>query len=252
MTNRKRIAAGNWKMNTGIEEGIEKLKGLDSHSLDADTDVIICAPFTHLWALTRLTFSNRIQIGAQDVSKHASGAFTGEISASMLKGAGVSHVIIGHSERREYHGESASLLKDKLDAALDNELVPIFCCGEPLEIRKNGTYVPHVLDQLEKSLGGYAPGDLESLIIAYEPIWAIGTGETASPDQAQEMHQAIREFMGSSFDQSLAIQVPILYGGSVKPGNAKEIFSKPDVDGGLVGGASLDPAGFAEIANSFG
>ena len=251
MTNRKRIAAGNWKMNTSIEDGIEKLRILDGQELDPNTEVIICAPFTHLWALTRQTYTQRIMIGAQDMSKHEKGAYTGEISGAMLKGAGVTHVIIGHSERREYHQESEALLKDKLSMALECDLVPIFCCGEPLEIRKHGTYVSHVISQLDKSLTGFAAGDLESLIIAYEPIWAIGTGETASPAQAQEMHHAIREFMAEKFDPSLAVNLPILYGGSVKPANAQEIFSQEDVDGGLVGGASLDPIGFTEVINAF-
>ena len=239
-------------MNNSFEEGLQLARSLANETRPDDVLTILGAPFIHLKSLVDLLLHvPNIQVAAQNLHHEEGGAYTGEVSASMLASISVPYVIIGHSERREYHQESEALLKDKLSMALECDLVPIFCCGEPLEIRKHGTYVSHVISQLDKSLTGFAAGDLESLIIAYEPIWAIGTGETASPAQAQEMHHAIREFMAEKFDPSLAVNLPILYGGSVKPANAQEIFSQEDVDGGLVGGASLDPIGFTEVINAF-
>jgi triosephosphate isomerase (TIM) len=249
---RRKIAAANWKMNTDIDDGLLLIENLLTHTLDQSAELIICAPFTHLYsAYAQIVGLDNVYLGAQNLSEHDSGAYTGEISASMLMSVGVSHVIIGHSERREHFNESDELLGLKLRKAIDQGLIPIFCCGEHLEIRKKGIHIEHVLNQLEVSFTGYNASDLETLVIAYEPIWAIGTGETASPEQAQEMHAAIRHFLAKRFNTILANKIPILYGGSVKPNNAADLFGKPDVDGGLVGGASLDAAGFATIVNSF-
>lgn len=249
---RKKIAAGNWKMNTTAGEGEELLNALMNESLDKSTDIIICAPFTHLAKLAEMVNGNdQISVAAQNMSDKEKGAYTGEISADMLLAIGVEHVVIGHSERREYFNESDELLGAKLKTAISKGLTPIFCCGEQLAIRKNGTYIKHVLGQLSRSFEGCSKSDLSRLVIAYEPIWAIGTGETASPEQAEEMQKEIRAFLIELYDEDLANNTPILYGGSVKPNNAKDIFSKPNVDGGLVGGASLDAKGFGVIVNSF-
>ena len=250
---RKKIAAANWKMNTTVPEGHELLSDLLQKDTNSDVEVVICAPCTHLYALGEaLIDKTGIQLGAQNMSQHAKGAYTGEVSADMIKSCKASHVVIGHSERRQYFGEDDQLLGEKLGVALKNDLTPIFCCGEPLQIRKAGDHVDYVINQLDISLSPYEASELKQLVIAYEPIWAIGTGETATPLQAQEMHHAIRSFLQDKFGEELANQIPILYGGSVKPNNAAELFANPDVDGGLVGGASLDPEGFAQIINSFG
>lgn len=249
--NRKKIAAANWKMNTTVEEGKQLLKQLLDHSLDETVDVVVCAPFTHLFELRSSLKGKNIFLGAQNISQHEHGAYTGEVSATMLKSCRVSHVIIGHSERREYFNEDNALLGLKLKQVLKHHLTPILCCGERLDIRKAGDHISHVLGQLKETLDGMSAESLSSLILAYEPIWAIGTGETASPAQAQEMHHEIRSFLGRRFDKSFASTVPILYGGSVKPGNANELFGQNDVDGGLVGGASLNAENFAAIVNAF-
>ncbi len=249
---RKRIAAANWKMNTNLQEGEELLTQLVNKKLDRSTDIIVCAPFTHLASLCKQVNGNdQVKIAAQNMSDHDKGAYTGEVSAAMLLSVGVTHVVIGHSERREYFNESDELLGRKLKKAIENNITPIFCCGEQLSIRKEGNHIKHVISQLTRSFSGCSKDDLKELIIAYEPIWAIGTGETASPEQAEEMQLEIRKFLSNAYDQELADTTPILYGGSVKPGNAKDIFSKPNVDGGLVGGASLNAEGFSIIVNSF-
>jgi len=249
---RKKIAAANWKMNTTVHEGNALLSDLLNQDRSSDVEVVICAPCTHLYALGQaVEKESNVQLGAQNMSQHAKGAFTGEVSADMIKSCKASHVVIGHSERRQYFSENDELLSEKLGVALKNNLTPIFCCGESLDIRKSGNHVDYVIEQLTTSLSPYSADELEDLVIAYEPIWAIGTGETATPDQAQEMHHAIRTFLKEKFGSKMAEHTPILYGGSVKPNNAVELFANPDVDGGLVGGASLDPSGFAQIINSF-
>ena len=249
---RKKIAAANWKMNTTVTEGHALLTELVGKNKKSDVEVVICAPCTHLYALSEVVADqDKIQLGAQNMSQHLKGAFTGEVSAQMIKSCKASHVVIGHSERRQYFGENDELLSEKLGVALHNDLTPIFCCGESLDIRKAGNHVDHVIKQLDTALSPYSADDLADLVIAYEPIWAIGTGETASSSQAQEMHHAIRGFLKSKYGIAMAERTPILYGGSVKPHNASELFGNPDVDGGLVGGASLDASGFAEIINSF-
>lgn len=248
---RKKIAAANWKMNTTVDEGLELLSNLCTRHLDEGTEVVVCAPATHLYALSKSMPQRHVHLGGQNIYTQPSGAYTGEISGAMLKSAGADYVIVGHSERRGYFGELDDFLGQKVIAALDHSLTPIFCCGEGLDIRKEGNHVEHVISQLQEAFDVLTPEQVNQLVIAYEPIWAIGTGETASPQQAQEMHAAIRAYLSDQYGESIAQHIPILYGGSVKPANAKEIFGQADVDGGLVGGASLKPDSFAEIVNSF-
>ncbi|WP_194774980.1 triose-phosphate isomerase [Pararhodonellum marinum] len=252
---RKKIVAGNWKMNLNQEEG-HKLTSEIVHMFEdenlKDVILVLNPPFVHLQGVKKLIGETKgIFLGAQNCSDKASGAFTGEISASMLASFGSTYVIIGHSERREYFKETNALLTAKTKQALENGLIPIFCCGEPLEIREAGTQDAYVTAQLSESLFGLSPEEFGKIVIAYEPIWAIGTGKTASSDQAQDMHAAIRKHLGSHFGEELAQQTPILYGGSCNPGNAPDIFSKNDVDGGLIGGASLKSRDFVDIAKSF-
>lgn len=217
-----------------------------------DVAVVLNPPFVHLQGVKKLIDgASNIFLGAQNCSDKPSGAYTGEVSAAMLASFGVSYVIIGHSERREYFGETNAMLTEKVKLALANGLVPIFCCGEPLEIREEGSHEAYVTDQLTESLFGLSEEDIKKLVIAYEPIWAIGTGRTASSDQAQEMHAAIRKHLASKYGWETANGISILYGGSCKPDNAREIFSKPDVDGGLIGGASLKSRDFTDIVTSF-
>lgn len=248
---RKNIAAANWKMNTELSEGLNLFTDLMSRELATDCDVVICAPATHLFALSQQETPNNVHLGAQNMYHQAKGAYTGEISASMIKSVRATHVIIGHSERRAYFDESDGFLGQKIKTALESGLTPIFCCGEALEIRKAGNHVNHVIEQIKASYEGFEAADVSKIVIAYEPIWAIGTGETASPEQAQEMHAAIRAHLAEAYGQETADSISILYGGSVKPANAKEIFGQADVDGGLVGGASLDAESFASIINAF-
>jgi len=248
---RRKIAAANWKMNTTVQEGQALLEELLSHDLDANTEVVINAPATHLYTLGQMNRPNNVHIGAQNIYPKTSGAYTGENSPAMVEATGAKYVVIGHSERREYFSESNEFLAEKLRITLDQGLLPIFCCGEGLDIRKAGNHVAHVVGQLKESFASFSAEDLDTIAIAYEPIWAIGTGETASPAQAQEMHAAIRAYLKEAFGDALAAKMPILYGGSVKPANAQEIFGQPDVDGGLVGGASLKADSFSAIINAF-
>jgi len=238
-------------MNTTVGEGVALLSNLCTCDLDQGAEVVICAPATHLYALSQEAHPGHVHLGGQNIFTQPSGAYTGEISGAMLKSVGASYVIIGHSERRGYFGELDDFLGQKVLAALDQDLTPIFCCGENLDIRKTGDHVEHVIAQLTNAFDVLTPEQVNQLVIAYEPIWAIGTGETASPEQAQEMHAAIRAHLTEQYGETIAEHIPILYGGSVKPANAKEIFGQKDVDGGLVGGASLKADSFAEIVNSF-
>lgn len=237
-------------MNTTVSEGVALYRALSEQSVPGDVTVIVGAPFIHLGALVAVK-NPKIKIAAQNCYYKNNGAFTGEVSPSMLADLGVDYVILGHSERREYFNETNALLAQKTDAALENGLNVIFCCGEPLEIRKAGTQNEYVTKQLEEGLFHLNTDQLETIVIAYEPIWAIGTGETASPEQAQEMHAHIRSLLDQKYGTEAAQQMSILYGGSVKPANAKEIFGQKDVDGGLVGGASLKADMFGEIIHSF-
>ncbi len=250
---RKQIAAANWKMNLTLDQAKALTTDLLQATLTTDDthQVIFGVPSPYLTAVNEL-IGDRTNIfaAAQNCYTKKSGAYTGEVSVEMLKSIGVKYVIIGHSERREYFNESNAMLAEKVNICLEFGLNPVFCCGEPLEIREAGTQNEYVQKQLEESLFHLSVEQLSGFIIAYEPIWAIGTGKTASNEQAQEIQQFIRSVMAAKYDIATADSISILYGGSVKAGNAKEIFAQPDVDGGLVGGASLIAADFATIINS--
>lgn len=247
---RQKIVAGNWKMNKNAEETEDLLNGLiEALPQDVEARIIVAPTFVNLAsAVQHLEFTN-IEVAAQNMHQTESGAFTGEISADMLKSVGVNTVILGHSERRTYFGETDALIADKTATALKHDMTVIFCFGEELEDRRSGNHFNVVETQLTDGLFQTSKDDWERIVLAYEPVWAIGTGETASPEQAQEMHAFIRETVRSKFGSEVADNVSILYGGSVKPDNASEIFSKPDVDGGLIGGASLKAADFAAIVS---
>ncbi len=250
---RKKIVAGNWKMNKTLEEAhilTSELMGMVADEVKGNVITILCTPFPYLLTIKNQLGTSTIKVGAQNCSEHDSGAYTGETSAVMLKSMGVPYVIIGHSERRQYFGEDGKLLAKKVDKALANNLTPIFCCGEPLDIREKGTHEALVKQQVEESLFHLSAESLEKVVIAYEPVWAIGTGKTATSQQAQDMHAVIRKHLASKYGQAIADKISILYGGSVKADNAKELFSCPDVDGGLVGGASLKSREFVEIVKA--
>jgi len=249
---RQKIAAGNWKMNKTFEDGLSLARAISNSELPGSVEVILAVPFIHLKAVRDMTLpAKTLHISAQNCSNHGSGAYTGEVSAEMLHSISVPFVLVGHSERRQYFGEDAEVLNGKLEQAIAQDIRPIYCCGEPLEIRKAGTHIAYVKEQLDATIFKLSETDFRKLVIAYEPIWAIGTGETASKEQAQEMHLAIRNLIAEAFSPEIADNVSILYGGSVKPANAKELFSQPDVDGGLVGGASLKANDFIQIIQSF-
>jgi triosephosphate isomerase (TIM) len=245
---RKPLMAGNWKMNLNHLEAIavaQKLVySLDDKDYDA-VDVAIIPPFTDIRSIQTLIDGDRLRLtyGAQDLSPEASGAFTGDIAGSMLHKLGCTFVLIGHSERRAIHGESDALIK----AALANEIIPIFCVGEELLIRESGAHVSHVIRQVRAGLEGFTKPELKKIVIAYEPVWAIGTGKVATPEDAQEVCAAIREEIENIGSAEIASNMRILYGGSVKPSNIAEIMKKSDVDGALIGGASLDPEELAKI-----
>jgi triosephosphate isomerase len=251
LTMRKNIAAGNWKMNLSFDEGQALVKGIHSSQVE-DVLTILGVPFPYLLMAKSICEGNdSVAIAAQNMHHMEKGAYTGEVSPQMLTSIGIQYVILGHSERREYQNEDNQLLKQKVDLALAHDLIPIFCCGESLAIRKSGNHISYVCNQLSESLFHLGASDFAKLIIAYEPIWAIGTGETASPAQAQEMHHALRSHIAGQYSDQVAEGCSLLYGGSVKPANATELFGQPDVDGGLVGGASLKTVDFNEIRNSF-
>jgi triosephosphate isomerase len=249
------LMAGNWKMNLDHHQATHTVQKLAWTLKDAKHDfskveVCVLPPFTDLRSVQTLVDADKLELvyGAQDVSAHASGAYTGEISPLFLAKLGVTYVAIGHSERREYHHESDELINAKVKSALSAGLVPILCVGEVLEVRKAGEHVPHTLAQLDGALAGLTAEQVATLVVAYEPVWAIGTGETATPEDAQELAAAIRTRLGELYDAPTADAVRVLYGGSVKSSNVASIMAKPDVDGALVGGASLDPEEFAAIA----
>jgi triosephosphate isomerase len=248
---RQKIVAGNWKMHKNAEETEDLLNELiDKLPDDIEAQIIVAPTFVNLAsAVDHLEFTN-IGVAAQNMHQNESGAFTGEISAEMLKSIGVNIVILGHSERRAYFHETDTLLAQKISTGLKHDMTIIFCFGEELKDRQNKQHFNIVENQLRDGLFHLENKDWEQIILAYEPVWAIGTGETASPEQAQEMHEFIRETIRKRFGSDVAEDVSILYGGSVKPDNAKEIFSKPDVDGGLIGGAALKASDFAAIVNS--
>lgn len=244
---RKKIAAGNWKMNNTKAEAEALAEAISAVEIPEDTEVILGVPFVFLSAVKEITAGSKVQVAAQNCHQEESGAYTGEISAPMLTSIDIDYVILGHSERREYFGEDNALLAAKVDAALKAGLKVIFCCGEPLNIREEETHVSYVKKQLQEGLFHLSEAALDDIIIAYEPIWAIGTGVTASKEQAQDMHKEIRDMIAANYGATAAGKMHILYGGSVKPGNATELFGQEDVDGGLVGGASLKAADFTAI-----
>lgn len=252
---RKYYAAGNWKMNLDLEKAKQLFSEVTNMVKDELThpnvQVVMAVPSPFLAMMSGLVNTDKVAVAAQNCYPKDSGAFTGEMSVPMLKSVGVSYVVIGHSERREYFGETDSFIAEKVDAILKHKLTPIFCCGETLQQREAGIHFDFVKSQLSNSLFHLDAESLKKVVIAYEPIWAIGTGVTATSDQAQEMHAALREHLAATYGIETANEISILYGGSVKPDNAEELFAQKDVDGGLVGGASLDSRGFANIAKSF-
>ena len=247
---RKKIVAGNWKMNNNKSETAELIQALKSLSFSTDVRVMIAPAFTHLAQAEELTQGGRIEVLAQNMNANDSGAFTGEISAKMLHSIGINKVILGHSERRAYYNETDAGLMQKVKTALTYDMEVVFCFGEELDQRKAESHFEVVQSQLETVLFDLNSTEWSKIILAYEPVWAIGTGETASPEQAQDIHAFIRGLIASKYDEDLAHDVSILYGGSVKPANASAIFSQPDVDGGLIGGASLNAEDFTAIIQS--
>lgn len=238
-------------MNTTVQEGVELAKEVSAAlSAPHNCDVIICVPFTHLVPVAGVIDKSVLGLGAENCADHDKGAYTGEVSAPMVASTGADYVILGHSERRQYYGETSETLKAKTRLALDNNLKPIFCVGEVLEERENGTYNDVVAAQVE-ALFDLSAEDFGKVVIAYEPVWAIGTGKTATAEQAQDMHAHIRSVIAAKYGKQTADETSILYGGSCKPSNAKEIFSKPDVDGGLIGGAALKADSFMGIVEAF-
>ena len=250
---RQQIAAANWKMNLDYDGAKHLLNELfaKDYNLNANRKVVIAVPFPYLvLAVEHVKGKEYIYIAAQNCSSKKSGAYTGETSVDMLKSVGVEYVVLGHSERREYFNESNSFLAEKTNIVLENNLTPIFCCGESLNIREADTQNDFVANQLKESLFHLTAEQISKVVIAYEPIWAIGTGKTASSQQAQDMHLHIRNTFAAQYGQEIADRISILYGGSVKGNNAAELFAMPDVDGGLVGGASLNAEEFATIINA--
>ncbi len=252
---RKNIVAGNWKMNKTFDEADELvtnlIEQLEEKDLGENTDVIICPPFPYLEMCTDYSNESYFAVGAQNVSDRDQGAFTGEVSADMLASMEVEYCIVGHSERRAYYGETDALIAKKVDQLLKNDIRPIVCCGEVLEEREAGKQFEVVKRQITDGLFHLDAEAFGKIIIAYEPVWAIGTGKTATPEQAQEIHAFIRGLIAEKYGKEVADNTSILYGGSCKPSNAKELFANPDVDGGLIGGASLKAEDFINIALAF-
>ena len=251
---RKNIVAGNWKMNTTLPEGLALAKGLDE-ALKGKTpncDVIIGTPFTHLVSVAAAIDTNKIGVAAENCADKEKGAYTGEVSAAMVASTGAKYVILGHSERRRaYYGETVAILEEKVKLALANGLTPIFCIGEVLEEREAGKHFEVVDAQIKGSLFDLSAEDFAKIVLAYEPVWAIGTGKTATSDQAEEIHAHIRATLAAKYGQEIADNCTILYGGSCNASNAKELFAKPNVDGGLIGGASLAVDKFMPIIEAF-
>ena len=251
---RKKIVAGNWKCNTTVSEGIALAKQVSEIVNERgakDVVVVLGTPFTHLTSVVAAVDNSRINIAAQNCAAEPKGAFTGEVSVSMIQSTGATYVIIGHSERREYYHETSAILNKKVALTLAQGLTPIYCCGEALEIREAGTENAFVKNQLEETIFNLSAEDFSKIVIAYEPIWAIGTGRTASSQQAQDMLAFIRQLIAEKYNQSIAAECSILYGGSCSPANANELFAQPDIDGGLIGGASLKSEDFLAIINAY-
>ncbi|WP_397362120.1 triose-phosphate isomerase [Olleya sp. R77988] len=248
---RKNIVAGNWKMNNDLSQTEALISDLNKQIKTSNAEVMIAPSFTNLWHAFEATRQDSIEVVAQNMHFASNGAYTGEVSASMLKSVGIQTVILGHSERRAYFNEDDAILAQKVDTALANNLRVIFCFGEELADRKSGNEEAIVEAQIKNALFHLDASAFKNIVLAYEPVWAIGTGETASPEQAQDMHKFIRKTLNDKYGNQVADNMSILYGGSVKPANAKEIFSKPDVDGGLIGGAALKAEDFYAIVNAF-
>jgi triosephosphate isomerase len=252
---RKNIVAGNWKMNLGHAEGLQlfaEVVNLINEDVKGNQEVVVCPPFVHISSLAQLLKAHSsVSIGAQNCHQADSGAYTGEISASMLKSSGASYVIIGHSERRAFFAEDDLVLAKKIDAVLRNGLKPIFCIGETLEQRNAGTHFDVIESQLKEAAFHLNESQFSKLVLAYEPVWAIGTGLTATPEQAQEVHAFIRSRVAEKYSAELSNELTILYGGSCNPKNAAELFAKEDIDGGLIGGASLKARDFVDIIKVF-
>lgn len=250
---RKKIVAGNWKMNMTLQDGIRLAKEINDMlaAEKPNCDVVICTPFIHLASIARVIDQNVLRLGAENCADREKGAFTGEVSAEMVKSTGAQYVILGHSERRGYYGETPEILKTKVELALKNNLKIIFCIGESLGEREAGRQNDVVKAELEGSLFNLGEAEFKNIVIAYEPIWAIGTGKTATSGQAEEMHAFIRSIIAQRYGDAVAADTTILYGGSCKPGNAAELFAKPDIDGGLIGGASLKAADFKGIIDAW-
>ena len=248
---RKQIVAGNWKMNNDLSQTESLIEALKSQEKTTNAEVMVAPTFTNLLQANTALKSSSIEVIAQNMHFAENGAYTGEISASMLKSVGIQTVILGHSERRAYFNETDESLAKKVDAALANNLRIIFCFGEELADRKSGNEENIVENQIKNALFHLEASAFKNIVLAYEPVWAIGTGETASPEQAQDMHAFIRKTLANKYGNDVANQTSILYGGSCKPNNAQEIFSKPDVDGGLIGGAALNANDFFAIVNAF-
>ena len=248
---RKNIVAGNWKMNTTVAEGVKLATEVNAalNGVDAKCEVVICVPFTHLTSC-KAVCGEKLHLGAENCADHTKGAYTGEVSASMVASTGADYVILGHSERRAYYGETVEMLAEKTKLALENNLKVIFCIGEVLEEREAGKQNEVVKAQLE-SVFSLSAEDFGKIVLAYEPVWAIGTGKTATDEQAEEIHAYIRSLIAEKYGDQVADDTTILYGGSCKPSNAKGLFAKPNVDGGLIGGASLDAESFMGIVTAF-
>jgi len=250
---RKNIVAGNWKMNKSLVEGVQLAKDVNAAVEAADElkcDVVIAPPFLHLTEVSKVV-GNKVSVSAQNCAAEASGAYTGEVSAAMLQSAGIPYVIIGHSERRTYYGDTDAILAKKVNQALANGLKPIFCIGEELSQRDAGITFEVVLGQIENGLFHLSADEFSKVVVAYEPVWAIGTGRTATAEQAQEVHAFIRKTIAAKYGEELANDTTIQYGGSCNENNAKELFACPDIDGGLIGGASLVTDKFIKIVTSF-
>jgi len=250
---RKKIVAGNWKMNTTVPEGVELAKAVVEKSAEvpAGVGLIVATPFTHLACVADVLKGSKVQLSAQNCADHEKGAYTGEVSVAMLKSVGCEYTILGHSERRQYYGETDEKLVEKVKLALAAGLKVILCVGENLDQREAGKHFDVVTDQTKAVLYNFSADDMANIVVAYEPVWAIGTGKTATAEQAEEIHACIRKVLADKFGAKVADDTTILYGGSCKPSNAKELFAQPDIDGGLIGGAALKADDFIAIALSF-
>lgn len=252
---RKKIVAGNWKMNLGYEQGLSlfsEIVNMVKDEVTGQQQVVVCSPFIHLSSIAKLSAgANNVSVGGQNIHQAASGAYTGEISASQVKSVGADYIILGHSERRAYFGETDELLAEKTNIALENGLTPIFCIGETQEERESGRFFDVIKSQLENGVFHLNAEQFATVVLAYEPVWAIGTGLTASPEQAQEVHAFIRQTLTAKYGEEVANNTTILYGGSCNPSNAPTLFAQADIDGGLIGGASLKSRDFVDIVKVF-